>query len=262
MGLLGSEHYANHPTVPIEKIKAMFNFDMIGRLAQDKLSIEGTPTASEFPELVRGAAERLGIHYESPGTDDSMFGRSDHASFYRKNIPVLFPFTGVHRQYHKPDDDWELIDIQGAARLLDMWYGLIANVANMETGPTFVEKKKPAEAGASSDAASADSSAAKPDQAAPRMPRVRLGITPSYSDSKTGLLVDSVIEGGAAQKGGMKDGDRILKIGKFEVKNIEGYMGVLSEFKAGDEVEVVVERAGQQVTLKITLSAPQRPRRE
>lgn len=272
LGLLGSEHYSNNPTVPIDHIKAMINFDMIGRLNQNKLTIEGLDTATEFAPLINAAAASAGLKFSAPGTDDGFFGRSDQASFYHKNIPVLFTFTGEHKQYHKPDDDWELIHHEGAVRLLSMWYPLIDHIANMTDGPTFQKpEKKDAGPVAAADTSGGDkgdkkaatTAAGGSDTARPSMPRVRLGIMPSYNeDGKPGMLIDGVAEKGSAHDAGMKDGDRILKIGKFKVSNIQTYMGALSELNPGDEVDIVVDRAGQEVTLKAKLTAPPGPQRE
>ncbi len=263
MGLLGSAHFVSEPTVPLESIKAMVNFDMIGRVGQKKLAIEGVPTAVEFPDLVKKHADPTGIPYDAPDVSDSVFGASDHASFYRKDIPVLFPFTGFHRQYHQPEDDWELIDAAGAANLLGMWYGITVELANMSSGPTFQKKPPPAPESqpATGPAVAAASAPAGGDTARPNMPRVRLGVVPSYSDKGPGLLLDAVSDGGAAKQAGMRDGDRIIQIGEFKISSVETYMGALAEFDPGQEVDIIYERDGKQATVRVKLAAP-RQRRE
>jgi len=260
-GLLGSKHYVDHPTVPIEKIKAMVNFDMIGRLKQDKLEVWGVSTGREFHDLLQKHGADLGVKYGEPPADNNMFGRSDHASFHRKDIPVMFPFTGLHREYHKPEDDFDLIDGEGAARLLYMFHGIIGDMADMKDGPTFVssaeEEKKEGEAPAEADAAPARPDPRPTgDDAPPSRPRVRLGIMPGYGESEDGLVVDSVIADGPAAKAGMKDGDKIIQIGDTPVKDMYGYMDALRDRKAGDEVKVIVLRGADKVELSVKLDEP------
>jgi hypothetical protein len=272
LGLLGSKHFVDHPTIELTKVRAMINFDMIGRVNQDKLTIYGTTTAKEFKALVSSAAEEAGLKFTMPRSVRGMFDRSDHASFYKKDIPVLFPFTGTHKQYHKPDDDWELIDSEGAARLLSTCYTVAYELANMTDGPTFVgpdqqpteadEDEKDAEESPHSPSSAPASQAAPPaanaDAQAPRMPKVRLGIVPRYTDDKEGLVIDSVIAG-PAQKAGMKDGDIIIRIGADAIDDIYSYMESMGKFNPGDEVEMVVQRGGETVTLKVKLEAPPKP---
>ncbi|MFN0135430.1 MAG: M20/M25/M40 family metallo-hydrolase [Phycisphaerae bacterium] len=267
MGLLGSAHFVKEPTVPLEKIVAMVNFDMIGRLGQDDFSIYGTDTAEQFAAIVEKAAAATGLKYSAPTMKAMTFGDSDHSSFFRKGIPVLFPFTGVHKQYHKPEDDWERIDAIGATTVLQTMAPVIHEIANLEGGPTYVAPKKeekPAEESASSQPSSAPATgeaqvaADRPGRGDTPMPRVRLGVMPSYSDAGPGLLIESVVENGQAAKGGMKDGDRIVKIEGKDIGDIQDYMSVLRTLKAGDEITIVVERGTkrEKTELKLTLTAP------
>jgi hypothetical protein len=134
MGLLGSKHFVANPTVPIEDIRAVINFDMIGRLRPDRFVVFGVSSAEEFDDLVRRSAERVGLEYRAP---EAQTGNSDHASFMYKEIPYLFPFTGVHKDYHRPSDDWDKIDTDGAVKVLKMMYPIVYELANLETGPAF-----------------------------------------------------------------------------------------------------------------------------
>ncbi len=273
MGLLGSRHFVDHPTFDLARVKAMLNLDMIGRFGQNKFEVYGADTGTGFDELIKAAAARGGIEYKATPRTSGVFGQSDHASFYRKNIPVIFPFTGLHKQYHQPEDDWELIDAEGATRVLDMMHYLISALASLETGPEFIKpgKKQDAEADKPADAAaaaSADGSGDKPSGAgdAPvrKMPSARLGIMPGYAQDETrpGLLVDGVTDDGPARKAGIEQNDRIIRIGKYEVKDIGSYMEAMSNFKAGDTADVVVDRNGLKVTIKVTFTAAGPPRGE
>lgn len=267
MGLLGSAHYVKQPTVELSKIKAMINLDMIGRLGQDELEIYGIPSAKEFPDLVAGLAKEHGVNYKAPKNNDRFFGASDHASFFYKGIPVLFAFTGTHPQYHKPDDDWERIDAEGATKLLGMFHGVVTQVANMERGPSTpsVEEQRATgtEETLKSPAQRADDATRQRAQATsqsgdsePRRPRIRLGFMPSYDDPGPGALVERLVPGGAAEKAGMKKGDRIMKIGAKDVADFNAYMDAMKDVQAGDEIEVVVKRDNESVTLKIKASTP------
>lgn len=264
LGLLGSKHFLAQPTIPVEKIRAMLNLDMIGRVKQDKLRIFGVGSAKEFDELVSRAAEAAGLKYRSPPGGRGAFGGSDHFPFYRREIPFLFAFTGVHKQYHRPEDDWELIDAEGAARLLQMLHAVIWEVANMKTGPTFVSEPaeeptaQPAEGPASRPAeADEDQARQRPER---DRPTVRLGIMPDLSGEEGGLGVDAVMPGGPAEKAGIRQGDHIVQIGELVVSDIYSYMDALREHQPGDEVTVVVERDGRRLKLKVKLGAS-RPRR-
>lgn len=267
MGLLGSKHWVDHPTVPLSGVKAMLNFDMIGRFADEAVLIYGAQTATEFPALLERIGSESGVTFKAAR---SLPGNSDHASFQAKNIPVLFPFTGLHRQYHRPEDDWELIRPEGAARILRFSFLALVELASLTDGPTWSDPKKagvptrdeddpgrerPARRAATAPVAG-DSPTSDTDAAPPPMPRVRLGVMPDYSeDDRPGLRITDVTADSAAQKAGLRGGDRIVRIGETDVRGIETYMLALGKVNPGDEVEIVVEREGERVTLKATLPA-------
>ena len=257
-GLLGSKHFVDAPTVPLEQIRTMINFDMIGRLAREdddtEYTVFGIPTAREFDDLVKRSAEEFGLEYSAPSTRARIFGASDHYPFYRKNIPVLFATTGLHPQYHRPDDDWPLIDAEGATRVLGMMCRVLTTVANMDSGPQFVPE---AEQAPSADASRRDEDGASPrdeDDALP-MPRVRFGFMPAYGDEGPGVLVEEVVPDGPAARAGMKELDRILRIADKDVADIYGYMDALRGLKPDDEVDVRIRRAEEERTLRVKLEA-------
>ncbi len=281
MGLLGSAHYVEHPTVELASIKAMINFDMIGRFGTEKFTVFGVPSATEFEPLLKAAADPLGLECFTP---NEIAGNSDHFSFHQKQIPVLFAFTGVHKDYHRPSDDWERIDPDGATRILAVFHTLIRALADLEQGPTFQAetaaanpdevKMKPAvehareraeEGGdGATDAKAEEQRAGRPhdrhgEGEGPRgkRPGVKLGILPDYAgrSDQPGVLVQSVTDGGPAKAAGMEAGDRIVRIGEQTIRDIYGYMNALRELNAGQTVEVVVVRKEQgEVTLKIKLA--------
>jgi aminopeptidase YwaD len=163
------------------------------------------------------------------------FGPSDHASFYGKDVPVLFFFTGLHKQYHRPDDDWQLINADGEAQILEMVAGVVSYAANIPGKIDFVkvqEEKKETNMGF----------------------RVTLGVIPDYSSTKEGLEITGVKAGGVAEKGGLQGGDVITKLGQYDIKNIYDYTDALSKFKPGEETEVAFLRGTEQKTVKITFA--------
>ena len=263
MGLLGSRHYVSDPTIPLGHIRAMINFDMIGRLKQDKYTVFGTGTAAEFPDLIKKYAELVDLKYTAPR---GMAGGSDHTPFARREVPALFAFTGLHKEYHYPEDDWELIDADGAARILQMWYPIIVELANMEDGPAYTEPT--AEASEEEQEQAPKPAAEEQEEAAAREAeksdeprsqsdvRVRLGIIPDLvGGDEPGLVVEAAVAGSCAKAAGMQDGDRIVRIADEDIRDIYGYMHALKRFKPGDQVDVVVVRDGEKKTLKVTLES-------
>jgi membrane-associated protease RseP (regulator of RpoE activity) len=262
LGLCGSREFVEHPTVAFDDIRAMINLDMIGRAGSGKFSMLGAPTAAEFAGLIEKYAGQVGLNCRTGGL---MAGGSDHAPFAARRIPVLFAFTGVHKEYHRPEDDWQLIDAEGAAKVLRLCYGVLAELANMESGPAYtepppeareeeeirpaVEEKK--EAG--QDASSTQDSDSKPSRA---KLRVRLGVIPDVpGDGKPGMVVQSVIEGSPAALAGMQNGDRVMKIAGEEIRDIYAYMRVLEKFDERDETDIVVLRDGREQKLRVKFQA-------
>jgi Zn-dependent M28 family amino/carboxypeptidase len=266
-GLLGSNYYVNHPLVPLANTVAMINMDMIGRMKDRKLSVGGIGTAQEWRELVRQAntAESMAVTVNSSSplpkgvpivvsangrtimttdpngifeltlTEDG-YGPSDHSSFYTKQVPVLFFFTGTHSDYHKPSDTFDKINYNDEARILSLVARIVRDVDGAPKRLTFTT--------------------AKTDQT-PRTGgfRVYLGTIPNYADSNNGLLLDGVRDDSPAAKAGLKAGDRIVKIGTREVKNVYDYTYALGEMKAGQEYTVELVRGTEKLTLKITPEA-------
>jgi hypothetical protein len=263
---------ADKAPVNHSSVRAMVNFDMVGRLKLDKFTVFGVPSAPEFADVVQRAADHAGLKYRAaPG----VAGNSDHAGFYYAHIPVLFAFTGVHKEYHRPEDDWQLIDAEGAARILGMFSEVIRDLANMEVGPTYrrvdaapepedeemkpgVEHEKDKEKAAG--AHGGDGKKGEVEQ--PSMPKVRLGIVPDYSGARdeAGMVIDTVMDNGPAKAAGLKDGDRIVRIGDQKVTDVYTYMQALGAFKGGESIDVVIVRDGKEQTIKVTLKAAPKPK--
>ncbi len=269
LGLLGSRQFVQHPTVELSDIRAMLNLDMIGRLNLHQFMIFGLHSAAEFPDLVSKEAQAAGIEYR-PGR--GMSGGSDHASFARKRIPILFEFTGIHKQYHKPEDTADLIDGDGAAKVLDLSYRLLVDLANMTEGPTYTEPTAPVEEEEPivRPAIEEQRAASQPDNGSATQPaetggrpskaamKVRLGIIPDFGASnQPGLAILGSTDGSPAQAAGMVEGDRIIKIKGQDVSDMRSYMRIMQGVNPGDEIEITIVRKGETKTLKAKFPAAQ-----
>ena len=238
-GLIGSKQFSD--ALEIQKmipswapkswrspVVTMINLDMIGRLNQEKvLNVGGIGTSPKFGEI----AERLKPDGVNLAIDSSGIGPSDHTSFYVKNIPVLFFFTGTHEDYHKPSDVYEKINLNGVKLITKYVYEILEEIMKEESLP-FLETK------------------AQTERIVPQY-EVSLGIMPSYADSDSGMKVDGVMDNRPGEKAGLKQGDVITKIGECEIKEIYSYMECLSELKPGDEVQLIYIRQGNEQTTKV-----------
>lgn len=237
-GLLGSQYFVDNSPVPLDSIIAMFNFDMVGRLKDDKLLVYGTGTASELPALVDSSNLRIVPALSISGGGDG-FGSSDHASFYAKNIPVLHFFTDLHDDYHRATDDIEKINAAGEARVVNLAYDMIRTLDSRPARLSFVRSAKPARLGASSSGS-----------------QVYLGTIPDMSGGgEPGLKLTGVRAGGPAEKGALAAGDLIIELGGEPVTDLQSYSDALYSHKPGDQVKVVFKRAGQRMETIVTLES-------
>lgn len=247
-GLLGSKYYVNNPVWPLDKTVAMINLDMVGRLSEGKLTVGGIGTANEWKVAVESknlnpvalvklnrpeinTQGEVGPAFALQLTEDG-FGASDHSSFYGKQIPVLFFFTGTHTDYHKPTDTAEKINFDGLTKITRYVAAIARSVDENPTRPAY-----------------------KVAQTAPTGGRmtfnVSLGTIPAYGDGNDGLSIDGAREGSPAAKAGLKAGDKIIKLAGKDVRNISDYMFAMGTMKAGEEYEVVIKRGTETLTMKI-----------
>jgi aminopeptidase YwaD len=236
MGLLGSKYFADHPPVDLKRIKAMFNFDMVGRFdtSKNSISVSGTGTSLEGDSLL--TVNEKNVPFKVVHSPDG-YGPSDHASFYASNIPVFYFTTGAHIDYHTPFDQASRIDYDTEKKIGDFAFGVIMGVDDMDHALTFKESGKKEGTGRGG-----------------RRLKVTLGIMPDFAGTeKTGLRVDGVTKDGPADKGGMLKGDVIVLINGLPVGNIYEYMTRLGKLKQGQTISVEVIRSGKHEVLIIQL---------
>jgi hypothetical protein len=240
-GLIGSKYYVNNPVFPLEKTVAMINLDMVGRMKDDKLTVGGMGTATEWNEMVKrrneiyfdnddgyGVGKKMNLQFNDDG-----FGPSDHSSFYGKKIPVLFLFTGTHDDYHKPSDTADKVNYEGLENVTSFVADLVKTIDQNPQRPTYAVAKSTGMAGGRSGF------------------NISLGTVPSYTDSTDGMVLDGVRDNSPAAKAGLKPGDKIVKLAGKDVRNVMDYTYILGEMKAGEEYEVVVMRGAERLTMKI-----------
>ncbi len=240
-GLLGSAYYVAHPLFPLSSTVMMINCDMVGRLnAKNELTMIGTGTSPGIDGLVDVLGKSAGLSIKKVAGMTDGFGGSDHQSFYAKNIPVLFAFTGIHADYHRPSDDTERINFAGMERIADYLEVITLDIVRRPERTTYLKVN--------------DGSRAPRTASASGRPVPSLGVMPDYSnEAKEGMAISDVRADGPAAKGGLKGGDVIIKLGDRTIKTIYDYMASLEKYKPGDQVEVVVRRGGKEVKLPVTL---------
>lgn len=232
-GTLGSMYMVEHMPVPIDSVDAMLNFDMVGRMKDDRLIVYGVATAPELPGIVADANATINLNVAAQGDGD---GPSDHASFYLKNLPVLHFFTDVHEDYHKVGDTPDKINAAGEARVVALAERALRAIADRPARLTFV--RAPSSAKMSSSNGS----------------NVYLGSIPDMAGSDTpGLRLSGVSAGSPAEVAGLKAGDIIVVFDGKPVKDLYEYSDALYSHKPGDEVDIVVLRGGQRVTVHVKL---------
>ena len=226
-GLFGSSYYAKNPTIDLEKVRFMVNFDMVGRLNKENtLALNGIGTSSKWEDLINDA-NKFDFKLK---TTESGIGPSDHTSFYLQDIPVIHLFTGQHEDYHKPSDDVEKINFNGMYKIHEYVKEII--VKSIEIDDFDFQKTK-------SDTTTA-----------PRF-KVTLGVMPDYLFDGKGMRIDGVSKGKTAEKFGILKGDIVVKIGDIDVNDMMGYMKGLSKFEKGNSTVVKINRQGKIIDISI-----------
>jgi hypothetical protein len=234
LGLLGSATWVKDPTRPLSKAVAMLNMDMIGRIKDDKVFIGGVGTGSSFKASLEQARKDFPfkIEYSAGG-----YAASDHTSFVSKKIPVLFFFSGLHSDYHKPSDTADKINSESAARLLDLIENVTIQMASTPDAPAFqvVAEDKP-------------SSGSGGGGYGPYF-----GSIPDFGQTEDGVKFSDVKPNSPAAKGGLKAGDVLTQFGDKPIKNLYDFTDALRRSKVGDVVEVKIIRDGKPLSATVKL---------
>jgi hypothetical protein len=234
LGTLGSSHFVKAPPLPLERVAAMVNMDMIGRLRDGALELHGVGTSPAWKGLLEEANRSAGLKLK---TLEGGYGPSDHNAFYAAGRPVLFAFTGAHSDYHRPSDTADKIDAAGIARVLGLIEPVVLGLARSAAAVPFVrvaaDEQRPA--------------------ATSRGLRAWVGGIPDYAEQAIGVRFSGVTPGSPAEKAGVQAGDLLVRFADKEIRNIYDYTYALAASKPGDLVRAVVRRGGAEVPLAITL---------
>ncbi len=248
-GLWGSGHYVKNPLLALENTVAMMNMDMVGRLRENTLTVYGTGTAEEFPSLLGEVNEEQ----DNPlvlATIPDGFGPSDHSSFYGEDVPVLMLFTNTHSDYHRPEDDWDRINVDGLDRVVHFATDLTRKLAG--TGSTEAMAVSFLEGAGNPHGGRMPAG----EEGAPvsRGYGAYMGTIPDMTPQDFGVRITGVREESPAEKAGLQGGDVIVEFGGKEITDLYAYTYALREHKPGDEVLVVVIRDGERMTFTAVLS--------
>ena len=235
LGLIGSTYFVNHPVVPLEKVAAYINFDMVGRLRDNKLILQGVGSSSVWTKLIEKRNVPIGFNLT---LQEDPYLPTDVTAFYPKEVPVLSFFTGGHEDYNRPTDDPSTLNYTGIERIARLAHGIVSDLISADERPAYVRVER-----------------SQSDQGSRDTLRAYLGTIPDYTTEGTGVKLSGVRAGGPADKAGLKGGDVIVEFGGQKITNIYDYTYALDAVKIGEPVEVVVLRDGKRVKLAITPEA-------
>lgn len=235
-GLNGSRHYVSDPIVDIENHAMMFNWDMIGRIEDERLVVSGLDTGVGMRDFFTPMFEDTGLEIKAP---ERMSGASDHTVFYRADIPVVFShIDGLHADYHTPEDTSDKINRVGATKAVHLYAEMVSSYASYPTRFEYAEQGSQQSSSSMSDI------------------KVRFGIMPgSYTDDEPGIPIGDVTEGGSAAEAGILSGDRLVRWDGQKLTDIQAWLELLAKHEPGDTVNVGVDREGEEITLEVTLQA-------
>jgi aminopeptidase YwaD len=228
LGLFGSKKFLEQNSNFIPQINCMINIDMLGRFDNQKntITIGGVGSSPQWGDIINNTKKTFTAKFDSSGV-----GPSDHTSFYLKQKPVLFFFTGLHSDYHKPSDDADKINYEGEAMLINYIADITKEIASKPV-LTYSKTREQKIEGVKF--------------------KVTLGIMPDYTFSGSGVRADGISEGKVAAKAGMQTGDIIISLGDYRVLDMESYMKALSKFQKGNSTVVTFNRGDKMIEKTIT----------
>ena len=235
MGLIGSAAFCEKPPVPLAKVAAYVNFDMVGRLRENRLTLQGVGSSKLWRKLIEKRNVTAGFNLT---LQDDPYLPTDTTSFYPKRIPVLNFFTGSHDDYHRPTDTADKLNIEGLERIAKFARQLVHDLATAPERPDFARVERSDAGGGARETL-----------------RAYLGSIPDYATEVKGVKLSGVRAGSPAEKGGLKGGDVIVEFAGQKTANIYDYTYALDAVKIGTPVKVIVERDGQRVEVTVTPEA-------
>jgi len=232
LGLLGSGEFVRGGAIPVADIAAYINFDMVGRMRDNKLVLQAAGTSSVWPRLIEQANVVVGFDVQ---VSEDPYLPTDVTSFNQAGVPSVNFFTGSHKEYHRPADRADLINYEDLERVTEFGALLVQKIASLEKKPDFIKVARAPQQGGSRDTV-----------------RVFTGTIPDYATQVEGLLLSGVIEGGPAEEGGLLGGDVIVEFAGRKISNIYDYTYALDVVKIGEPVAVVYLRGGERRETKLT----------
>jgi hypothetical protein len=230
-GLFGSDYFTNNPMAPLANVQAMINMDMVGRMQDSTLIVQGLGTSPSFRSMIDSLNSPALFHlrYFQTGT-----GPSDHAKFYAKDLPILFFFTGFHEDYHKATDTKEKINAVGEERIAKYVESVLVDLADRPDRIAFTRPVGDTEQKAASFG-------------------VYVGGVPDYGYDGDGIRISEVREHSPAQDAGLLKDDVIVKFDDMTIKTIYDYTNALAKHHPGDKVQMTIQRDGKNVIVPVVL---------
>ena len=187
LGMLGSAAFASRPPIPIADIAAYLNFDMVGRMQDNKLNVQASGSSPVWDKLVERANVKAGFDLR---VQADPYQPTDVQTFNLASVPSLNFFTGSHVDYHKPSDTADKIDYEDLDRIVDFAAAIIRRLDAMPDAPAFTKVEPQNQGGASRTGV-----------------RIFTGTIPDYASDAKGLLLGGVVGGGPAEQAGLQKGD-------------------------------------------------------
>jgi hypothetical protein len=235
IGLIGSAAFCEKPPLPLNKVAAYVNFDMVGRLRDNKLTMQGVGSSKIWRRELEKRNVAAGFNLV---LQDDPYLPTDTTSFYPKHVPVLNFFTGAHEDYHRPTDTPDKVNFEGMERIAKFARSIVADLASTPERPDYARIEHSDQSGGSRDSL-----------------RAYLGTIPDYSTEVKGVKLNGVRAASPAEKGGIQGGDVIVEFAGQKIANIYDYTYALDAVKIGVPVKVIVDRAGHRVELNVTPEA-------
>jgi len=235
LGLLGSAAFAAAPPLRMSDLAAYLNFDMVGRMQDNKLSVQASGTSKAWDRMIEQANVKAGFNLS---LQPDPYQPTDVATFNTASVPSLNFFTGAHADYHKPTDTADKIDYDDLDRIVDFAAAIVRRLEDTAEAPVFAKVEPQTQGGATRAGV-----------------RVFTGTVPDYASDAKGLLLGGVVAGGPAEAAGLQKGDVIIEIAGQTIANIYDYTYALDVLKIGQPAKVVYMRGGEKKDTTLTPSA-------